>query len=118
MPNWVEQDLHVVGAKTDVDRFIRTGLIRRKAGEIDNVLDFERLCPLKRGDRKDTYTHPSGVILSHSRTRTQANFSIITSYDYPAEFYARLRFHWPKLAFVCSINEDMGVRRDFAGSQR
>jgi hypothetical protein len=108
MPNWVEQELHVVGAKADVDRFIRVGLIRRKPGEIDDVLDFERLCPLKSGDRKDIYTHPSGVVLSYLRTRTQANFSMITSYDYPAEFYARLPYHWPKLAFVCSINEDMG----------
>ena len=25
MPNWVEQNLHVVGSKGDIDRFIETG---------------------------------------------------------------------------------------------
>jgi hypothetical protein len=108
MPNWVEQEVHVVGAKADVDRFIRIGLIRRRPGEMEDVLDFERLCPLKSSDRKDIYTHPSGVVLSYFRTRTQANISMITSYDYPAEFYTRLPYHWPELAFACSINEDMG----------
>jgi hypothetical protein len=24
MPNWVEQDLHVIGPKHEIDRFIRT----------------------------------------------------------------------------------------------
>ncbi len=42
------------------------------------------------------------------RTRTQAFFSMITSWDYPAEFYARLALHWPTLAFACSVNEEMG----------
>jgi hypothetical protein len=112
MPNWTEQTLHVVGAKADIDRFVRTGFIRRKPGEIDDVLDFLRLCPLKRRERKDTYTHPSGVVLMHLRTRTQAAFSITTSWDYPAEFYARLAQHWPTLGFVCAVNGEMG---DFGG---
>lgn len=108
MPNWVEQDLHVVGPKLEVDRFMRTGFVRHKRGEIDDLLDFMRLCPLKRRERKDTYTHPSGVVLINFRTRTQACLSMITSWDYPAEFYARLAKHWPTLGFACSVNEEMG----------
>ena len=97
--SWVE---------AEVDRFIGTGFVRQKRREIDDVLDFTRLCPLKNRERKDTYTHPSGVVLTHFRTRTQATFSMITSWDYPAEFYARLTKHWPSLSFICSVNEDMG----------
>ena len=33
---------------------------------------------------------------------------MITSWDYPAEFYARLAEGWPALNFVCSVNEEMG----------
>jgi hypothetical protein len=112
MPNWTEQDLHVVGPKIEIDRFIGTGFVRHRPDEIDDVLDFIRLCPLKKRERKSTYTHPSGVVLSHFRTRTQAFFSMITSWDYPAEFYARLAIHWPALGFVCSVNGEMG---DFGG---
>jgi len=108
MPNWVEQDLHVIGRPGEVTRFIGTGFIRRGPDQLDDVLDFVRLCPLTRRDRKDTYTHRSGVVLTHLRTRTQARFSMITSWEYPAEFYARLGKHWPGLDFICSINEETG----------
>lgn len=112
MPNWTEQTLHVVGSKADVDRFVRTGFVRRNPEQWDDVLDFMRLCPLGRRERKDTYTHPSGVVLEHCRTKTQAMFTMITSWDYPAEFYARLAKHWPSLGFVCAVNGEMG---DFGG---
>ena len=108
MPNWVEQELFVVGPKLEVDQFVRTGFIRGKSRGADSVLDFTRLCPLKSRDRRDTYTHESGVVLRHFRTHTQVRFSIITSWDYPATFYARLVTHWPSLAFACAVNEDMG----------
>jgi hypothetical protein len=107
MPNWVFQDLHVVGSQAEIDRFFETRFIPKKKGEIDDVLDFTRLCPLRSRERKDTYTHESGVVLKHFRTRAQALFSMITSWDYPAEFYKRLPKHWPELAFCCSMNEDM-----------
>jgi hypothetical protein len=107
MPNWVFQDLHVVGSQAEIDRFFETGFIAKKGDEIDDLLDFMRLCPLRSRERKDTYPHDSGVVLTHFRTRTQAVFSMITSWDYPAEFYKRLAKHWPELAFVCSVNEDM-----------
>ena len=107
MPNWVYQDLHIVGTQEALDRFVDRGFIKKAAGEIDDVLDFRRLCPLERGERKDIYTHPSGVVLRLFRTRTQALFSIITSWDYPSEFYRRLPLHWPDLSFVCTVNEDM-----------
>jgi hypothetical protein len=108
MPNCVEQELHVVGSKVDVDEFVRTGYLPRNKGQFDNLLDLHRLCPLKRREAKTTYTHDSAVVLVYHRTRTQAHFSMITSSDYPAEFYARLAVHWPTLAFVCSVNEEMG----------
>jgi hypothetical protein len=108
MPNWVEQVLHVVGPKAELDHFIHTGFIPHARGEMDDLIDFTRLCPLKKRERKDTYTHSSGVVLSHFRTRTQAMFMVITSWDYPAKFYARLARQWPELVFVCAVNEDMG----------
>ena len=109
MPNWVEQDLHVVGSKADIDRFIQTGFIRRNKDQFDDLLDLCRLCPLKRREPKTTYTHDSAVVLMRYRTRTQAFFGMITSWVYPDEFYARLPLHWPSLGFVCSVNEDMGA---------
>jgi hypothetical protein len=102
MPNWVEQELDVVGQKPDVDRFVREGLKQRGRGEPDDLFNFAKLCPPK------TEEHSTGVVLSYFRTRTQAHFSIITSWDYPAEFYARLPKQWPSLSFVCAVNEDMG----------
>jgi hypothetical protein len=111
MPNWVEQNLHVVGSKTDVDAFINAGFLRRNKERFDNLLDLHRLCPLKRREPKTTYTHDSAVVLVHFRTRTQAFFSMITRWDYPAEFYARLAEHWPTLAFACSVNEEMAAFR-------
>ena len=112
MPNWIEQELHVVGSKSDVDRFVRTGFSRQAKDRIDDLLDLRRLCPLKRGEPKSTYTHDSAVVLLHFRTRTQAFFSMMTGWDYPAEFYARLAIHWPSLAFACTVNGEMG---DFGG---
>lgn len=109
MPNWVEQNLHVVGSKADVDRFIATGYSRRSKDQFDNLLDLHRLCPLKSRESRKTYTHDSAVVLMHYRTKTQAFFGMITSWDYPAEFYARLATHWPTLGFICSVNEEMGA---------
>lgn len=108
MPNWVEQDMHVVGSKADIDRFIQTGFIRRNKDQFDDLLDLRRLCPLNRREPKRTYTHDSAVVLMQYRTKTQAFFGMITSWQYPAEFYARLPLHWPSLGFACSVNEDMG----------
>ncbi|MDQ3419478.1 MAG: hypothetical protein M3541_11970 [Acidobacteriota bacterium] len=62
MPNWVEQNLHVVGSKADVDSFVSAGFVRRTKEQFDNLLDLHRLCPLKRGEPKTTYTHDSAVI--------------------------------------------------------
>jgi hypothetical protein len=95
-------------SETAVDRFVRTGFVRARKRRSDDVIDFRRVCPLGRRDPKDTYTHESGVVVSSFRTRTQALFSFITSWDYPAAFYERLPRHWPDLSFFCSVNEDMG----------
>jgi hypothetical protein len=110
MPNWTEQELHVVGPTADIDRFIRIGLTTSDGG--DDLLHFDRLCPRGRGERKKKREHDSGVVLLHFRTRTQASFSMITSVDYPARFYARLAECWPHLAFACSVNGETG---DFGG---
>ncbi len=112
MPNETQQDLHIVGPKTEIDRFIRTGFTRRSPRQFDDLLHFTRLCPRKRGEPKATCSHESGVVLIHFRTRTQAMFSMITSWDYPVAFYERLAQHWPKLAFAVSVNGEMG---DFGG---
>src|SRR4051794_26833873 len=112
MPNWTEQNLHVVGPKADIDRFIRTGFIRANAQQCEDLLHFRLLCPLKRGEPHDTYTRGPGLVTSHLRTRTQAMFSFLTAWDYPSRFYERLPQRWPRLAFACSVNGEMG---DFGG---
>jgi hypothetical protein len=112
MPNETQQDLHVVGPKAEIDRFIRTGFTRRGRQQFDDLLHFRRLCPLKRGEPRSTYSQESGVVLIHFRMRSQAMFTMITSWDYPAEFYGRLSRHWPRLAFAISVNGEMG---DFGG---
>jgi len=106
MPNWVEQNLHVIGPKHEIDRFIRTGFKRRRLHQ--DTLSFTKLCPLSRSEPKDTYTHEGGVVLIHFRTRTEAHFAMQTSWDYPAAFYQRLPKYWPNLTFVCAVNEEMG----------
>jgi hypothetical protein len=108
MPNWIEQQLHVVGRSAEITRFIRTGLVRRNPAQFDDLLHFRRLCPLKRGEATDTYTPDTGVVLSRFRTRTQAMFLFTTAWECPAAFYARLACHWPSLAFACSVNAEMG----------
>jgi hypothetical protein len=107
VPNWVYQDIHVVGSREEIDRFYQTGFVRKKPGTDDDQLDFMRLCPLRPGEPKDTYTHESGVVLEHFRTYTQAMFSIMTSWDYPGEFYRRLPNHWPELAFRCTVTDEV-----------
>ena len=71
------------------------------------MLDFTRLCPLKNRERKDTYTHPSGVVLTHFRTRTQATFSMITS-CISRRVLRAAHEHWPSLAFIWSVSQDIG----------
>lgn len=108
MPNLVYQTLHVVGQKTDIDAFIRAGFVRARRKDTNDELVFAKLCPLTRADTKDTYTHKSGVVLIHSRTRTQALFAFITSWVYPTVFYQRIPRYWPQLSFACVVDEDMG----------
>ena len=43
MPNRVYQDLHVVGPKAEVDRFVRTGFMPCKTDDMEDVLDWEAL---------------------------------------------------------------------------
>lgn len=112
MPNWVEQNLHIVGSKSDIDRLIRSGFRRHHKEQFDDLLDFRALCPPKRKEPKSIYTPDTGVVQINYRTRTQACFAMVTAWDYPSEFYARLVHHWSTLAFVCSVNGEMG---DFGG---
>ena len=114
MPNWVDQDFHIVGRKTEVDRFIRSGYVRRHPEQFDDLIFLDRLCPPpspRKGRRKSPAAEAPdlGVVLAHFRTRTQAMFSMQTRWDYPADFYNRLPAHWPELSFAASVNEEMGA---------
>src|SRR5215208_6868191 len=109
MANWVDQGFHVVGPKSVVDRFIRTGYSRSNRGQIDDLLLFDRLCPRRRGQTRDPDAPALGLVLCHFRTRTQAMFSMQTRWDYPAGFYNRLPEQWPELSFAASVNEEMGA---------
>ena len=112
MPNWTEQQLHVVGTKADIDRFIRAGYTRRGKEETDDLLHFDVLCPPQRRAEQREEPMDSGVVLIHFRTQTQAHFDIITAWDYPADFYAALAAEWPSLSFACTLGGEMG---DFGG---
>lgn len=111
MPNWTEQQLHVVGRKTDIDRFMRVGYERRRKGQTDNLLLFDALCTKPPGDA-DGAQIDNGVALTHWRTSTQACFDVITPWDYPAWFYESLMTEWPTLSFCCVVSGEMG---DFGG---
>ncbi|AMY08716.1 hypothetical protein LuPra_01920 [Luteitalea pratensis] len=116
MPNWTEQQLHVVGTKADIDEFMRAGYTRRGKDETDNLLHFDVLCPPeRRAEQRDEQSDErieSGVVLIHFRTRTQAHFEIITAWVYPADFYAAMAAEWPTLSFACTVAGEMG---DFGG---
>lgn len=111
MPNWTEHDLHIVGKKADIDRFLKTGFN-------GDELQFRRLCPLGRDEPEETYFRDSGLVNLHFRTRTQALFAMVTAWDYEPEFYKRLPRHWPTLDFasavtrctsMCSLGESADV---------
>jgi len=104
MPNWTEHELHVVGKKADIDRFVRVGYRKR-----ERELDFARLCPPRPGE---VYQPDCGLVNIHCRTKTQAFFGMVTAWDYVPNFYEQLPTHWPDLAFGCAINAEMG---DFGG---
>jgi hypothetical protein len=107
MPNWVEQELHIVGPKVDIDEFVRVGF--RRAGGRDWVdhLRLSGLCPIPRRERTSD-THLSAWVLMRCRTRTEAFFSIRTRYTHPADFYQRLPKYWPRLTIFASVDEELG----------
>ena len=106
MANWVDQDLHVVGRKTDIDRFIRTGVRRQRGG--DEVLRLHKLCPPRGGVKRDPYQPAEAIVLNRLRTRTQALFSMQTRNVLPETFYQALPKRWPELSFAAGVNEEMG----------
>lgn len=112
MPNWTKQQLHVIGKKADIDRFMRVGYTRSHRGEPDDILHFDVICPPKLSPEDRGHEIESGVVLTHWRTNNQACFSLITAWDYPADFYAAIATEWPTLSYCCSVNGEMG---DFGG---
>jgi len=106
MPNWVEQQLHVVGTKADVDRFVREGFSRKTRDQFDVLLLLNRLCPPPRPDRESV---DSAVVLNHFGTRTQATFALMTAWDCPRDFLSWLPRRWPSLQVACSVNGEMGT---------
>jgi hypothetical protein len=107
MPNWVDQELHVLGPKTDIDRFVRVGFRRAGGRHWVDHLRLTRLCPIPLAERTDE-THRSAWVLMRCRTRTEAFFSIRTRYSHPADFYQRLPKFWPRLTVFASVNEELG----------
>ena len=127
MPNWVRQDLAIMGPADDIDRFCAlavTGDFRA-----DHTLDdeptflFSTVCPIRpRDQRACVDEHESGVLFRFKRTQIQAQFGILTAWDIPRHFYlTRLLRDWPRLSFCCAVNdEDMesfgGVVGGFDGA--
>jgi len=88
MPNWVDQELHIVGPKADIDKFVRVGFRRARKDCVDH-LRLTALCPIPRRERTSD-THLSAWVLMRCRTRTEVLFTIRTRYTHPADFYQRL----------------------------
>jgi hypothetical protein len=107
MPNWVDQELHVLGPKADIDRFVRVGFGRAGGPHWVDHLRLTRLCPIPRAERTDE-TRQTAWVVMRCRTRTEAFFSIRTRYNHPVEFYQRLPKFWPRLVVFASVNEELG----------
>lgn len=114
MPNWVDQELAVLGPADDIARFCSlalTGNFRR-----DHTLDdeptfrFDLACPILPKDAKACEEeHTAAVIFRSLRSNTFLRVEMKTSWDYPRHFYAtRMARNWPRLQFNCAVNEDMG----------
>jgi hypothetical protein len=106
MPNWVDQELHIVGPKADIDKFVRVGFRRAERDWVDH-LRLTALCPIPRRQRTSD-THLSAWVLMRCRTRTEVLFTIRTRYTHPADFYQRLPKYWPRLTVFASVNEELG----------
>jgi hypothetical protein len=106
MPNWLDHELHVVGPKADIDRFVRVGF--RRAGGRTGVdsLRLTTLCPIPRAERTSE-TRESAWVLLYCRTRTEAQFAMRTRYTHAVEFYQRLPKYWPRLTVFASVNEEL-----------
>jgi hypothetical protein len=114
MPNWVDQEFVIVGPRDDLDRLCAlavTGNFRRNHTLDDEpTFHFDRVCPIAAADRRECEDeHRTAVLFQVLRSRTQASFSMQSSWTYPEHFYkTRLLRDWPTLQFCCAINEDMG----------
>ena len=114
MPNWVDQELAVIGPADDMARFCAlalTGNFRR-----DHTLDdeptfrFDLACPILPRDAKACLEeHTAAVLFRCLRAQAFLHVEMQSSWDYPRHFYARrMARDWPTLQFICAINEDMG----------
>jgi len=112
MPNWVEQDLEIVGPKPDLDRFLKkTLLVPKSAAERARhdgpMFRFARACKPPKGERPNLVWDADAYV--HWRTDIQCFIAFSTTVDYPRWFYRALAKHWPTLSFACAVNEDMGL---------
>jgi hypothetical protein len=113
LPNWVDQDLFVIGPPSDLERFCERGVTgtfgrARKSWRDEPTFRFDRACPLC-GTEKRLDEHRSAILYRYVRSHTEAYFQLQTSWSYPEHFYlTRLTRDWPTLQFCCAVNEDMG----------
>jgi hypothetical protein len=114
VPNWVDQELVVMGPRDELDRFCALAV----AGNFraDHSLDdeptfhFDRVCPITEADARDYEDeHRNAFLLTFLRSHTQASFAMQSSWMYPEHFYRiRLPRDWPALQFCCAVKEEMG----------
>lgn len=112
MPNWVDQDLFVIGPAVDLDRFCKRAVTgkfgRARTWREEPAFRFDRACPL-RGKEKRIDEHQSAILYRYVRSLTAAYFQLQTSWSYSEHFFlTRLPRDWPTLQFCCAVNEDMG----------
>jgi hypothetical protein len=111
MPNWVEQDLEIVGPKPDLDLFLKkTLLVPKSVAERERyggpMFRFARACRPSKRERPNLVCDADAFV--HFRTDIQCFVAFSTAWDYPRWLYRALAKQWPTLSFVCAVNEDMG----------
>ena len=113
MPNWVEQDLVVVGPREDMERFVSLAVEvpprqEQRQGWLP-VFAFNRVCPLRPDEERSAEGDPEdGLILQVTWSHTAAYFFIHSAWQHPQHFYlVRLLRDWPSLSFCCAVNEEL-----------
>ena len=78
MPNWVEQGLHVVGSKVNLDQFIRKGFVRRSKDQFRRPAVSAAALPAEARRAEDVFTRLNIVELDLLYMSNERAASVLT----------------------------------------